>query len=327
MTFDNAAWSIDGTLVKSSQARTAVFSDSGGVEGIVQKGDFKVTQLGSPGNGLLIAGGAGMILNRYQGSTPNQTYVVTNPAAHTVSSAIVSNPAIQTYVVAVAVGDPEYSQTGHPYMLSTDPPDGAENTFQYVRPIVVLESAFNARNYPAIALARLVVPANTTVLTNAMLTDLRKLARPRTELKMEHVPGPVSTNTLNGGGGVAGTYERWPNVAVVTVTIPSWAVRAKIMGFIEGITLTKAGTANLRAYVEGTALVTPVTNIDENDPGTGNDRRSYNYAGEMDVTSIAGTTKTFSIQATPTTTPSKGALVTNSASSVAMQVYFEEQPT
>jgi hypothetical protein len=326
MTLNKAAWAIDGPTINASLARTEAYAATSGAEGVIGRNDLKVTALAVPGNGVMISAGAALVLNRYQ-TDINQTYTVTNVGTHTVDSSLMpgSQSSEQVYIVAIAVGDPEFSQSGHPFMLATDPPSGQETTFTYIRPIVVLETAFNARSYPAVALARLTIPASTTTIQQSMITDLRQLANPRSKLVIANVAAPGTDNSLNGGGGVAGTYERWPNIGVLSVTVPSWAVKAKIMGFVEGTKLTKATVAQLRAYVEGTSLATPITNVNELDPGT-IDRRSYNFGGEIDVSSVAGTSRTFSLQGTPNADASKGGLVSDNQTSVAMQVYFEEQP-
>lgn len=322
MTLNKAALAIDGALTNAALARVGTFATSSGTEGVVQATDLKVSV---SGNVFSLAGGAALVLNRYQ-TAPNQMYVVANDGPHSIGAGLMppSSPSQQTYIVAVAVGDKEFSQAGHPFMAATDPPVGQESTFEYVRPIVVLESAFNSRNYPAVPLARAVIPANTVTFTNAMLTDIRALARPRTDLRMAHVAGPASDNNLNGGGGTPGTYEKFPNVTVITTVVPPWAKKAKIIGFIEGLKLTKAGTGKIRAYVEGQSTPSAVTNLDENTGTTV--RRSYSFGGEIDVSAYAGTTKSFSVEATPNDTASKGAWVADNKTSVGMQVYFEENP-
>lgn len=328
MTLNNAAWAIDGATLNSALARTEAYAANSGSEGIIAKSDLKVQALATPGNGVTIAAGAALVLNRYQ-STPNQMYTVLNSGSHIVSSAEMppSSASQQTYIVGIAIGDPEFSQSGHPFMAATDPPAGEGATFKYVRPIVVLESSFNARAYPAIPLARLVVPANTTTIQNSMLTDLRKMSRPRTKLEIAHVPGPATSNSLNGAGGVAGALERWPNIGVLQVEIPSWAVKAKVIGFIEGAKLTKSGLAVVRGYIEGTSLATSSTNLNDG-PATGSDRRHFGFAGEIALTDeVRGTIRTFSVQGAPNNDASKGAYVADSVTSVAIQVYFEEQPT
>lgn len=335
MTFLTAPWAVDGALINSSLARLATYASLGGAEGILQKADLKVSALSTPGHGLQIAVGGVAILNRYQ-DNPDQAYVAYNPTVHTMNSAEMpaSNASARQYLVCTTIGDPEFSQVGHPWMLASDPPAGQENTFVYVRPFLVGPVPAGTKkfselglDYPAYALARLEIPANTTTYTNDMIIDLRKLARPRSWEAIAHVAGPGTANPLNGAGGTPGDYERWPNVNVLTVEVPEWAVAAKITGFVEGAKLTKAGQARLRAAVSGTALVTPVTNIDEATPGSSADRRSYNIGGELDIRTQAGNTVTFIVEGTPNNTASKGALTTDSATSVQIRVYFEEVAT
>lgn len=328
MTLKNAAWAIDGALLNAALARTEAYAATSGAEGIVTATDLKVEPLSTPGQGLRINNGAGLVLNRYQGSLINQTYTVVNVGTHTVGSSLMpaSNPAQQTYIVAIAVGDPEFSQAGHPFMTGSDPAPGEEDTFEYVRPVVVLESTFNSRNYPAIALARLTIPANTTTITSDMITDLRKLANPRTQLAMAHVNTGLAAGVNDYLDSNAMTWERWPNIGVLTTQIPSWATKAKVFGFIEGAVLDANASlsASIRGVIEGTALATGNTEVA--DTTTAAERRQYNIAGIMDVTSVAGQTKTFSVQAVPINAGSRSKLRAVGSTSVFLQVYFEEQP-
>jgi hypothetical protein len=329
VTLNNAAWAIDGATIDSALARTESHANSSGNEGVITRGALKVSPLDVNGNGVKIAAGSALVLNRYQ-ATPNQMYTIANDGVETVPSAEMPPAAAseQTFIVAIAVGDPDpaFSQTGHPYMTGSGVPAGQEATFRYVRAIVVLESDFNSRAYPAVPLARLVRPASTTTITAAMLTDIREIARPRRSTEVANVVGPGSDNPLNGAGGTPGAYERFPNVPILSVKVPEWAVKAKIMGYIEGLKLTKAGDAKLRVSVEGSALNTPYTDVDENAAGTGNERRAYNVGGEIDVTSVAGQNKVFSVYGTPVATADKGALVADARTSVGLFIQFEERP-
>ena len=58
MTFNHAAWAIDGATINSALARTQAYAANSGQQGIVQLGDLKVTELAVAGNGLLISAGA-----------------------------------------------------------------------------------------------------------------------------------------------------------------------------------------------------------------------------------------------------------------------------
>ena len=55
---------------------------SGTWQGVVKKNDLKVKQLATPGVGVLIEAGVGIVLNKYQ-TSPNESYVVSNPSTHT----------------------------------------------------------------------------------------------------------------------------------------------------------------------------------------------------------------------------------------------------
>src|SRR5688500_10553754 len=125
MTFENTAWAINGALLGSSLARRAEYAAVGGAEGVVQKNDLKVTQLAVPGVGMLIEAGVGLVNNQYQ-TIPNETYVVSNPSTHTIPSASMpgASGSARSFLVTVVVGDKDFSQTGHPWMLATDPPLG-----------------------------------------------------------------------------------------------------------------------------------------------------------------------------------------------------------
>lgn len=330
MTLNNAAWAIDGARLNSALARTEAYAAASGSQGIIQKSDLKVSPLDTPGNGLKIASGAGLILNNYLTNT-DQMYTITNDGAHTVDASLMppSDASAQSYILAIVVGDAEFSQDGHPFMLASDPPVGEEATFEYVRPVMipVADSSVKTLNvdYPALPLARIDIPALTTTITSGMITDLRELARPRTQLAVSHNPGPGGPKYLNPL--THATWERFPDVGVVTVKIPPWAVKAKVMGFVEGMRLDKAGKGKLRPYIEGQSLPGAVTNVDEFVPNTQDDRRAYNVGGEIDVTSVAGTTKTFSVQGQANASDDKGFLKTDDLTSVMLWVLFEEQPT
>lgn len=331
MTFNPAAWAIDGARLNSALARTEAYAAASGSQGIIQKGDLKVATLDTPGNGLKIGAGSALILNGYQGSSTDQMYTVTNPDVHTVTSGSMpaANASAKSYILAVVIGDAEYSQAGHPFMLATDPPAGQEDTFVYVRPVMipVADATVTSLNvgYPALPLARIDIPANTTTITSSMIVDIRNLARPRTWLAVGYAAAPNTENGLNVT--TANSWERFPDVNALSVKIPDWAVKAKVMGFVEGLRLDHAGNGSLQPYIVGTSLVGGTTNLDEFAPKNQKDRRTYNVGGEIDVTSVAGTTKGFAVRGKAGDSDSKNFLLSNAATSVMLQVYFEEQPT
>lgn len=280
MTFTKSAWAIDGATSTSALARTEAYAATAGSEGVIAPTDLKVTQLGVAGDGVQIAAGAGLILNRYQGATINQTYAVVNPSVHTLGAGSIPG-ANGTYIVAVTIGDPAFSQSGHPWMTTVPP--GTEATFEYVRPFVMTESAFNSRNFPAIALAKIVKTA--TNITNAMITDMRVLARPRSKTEFISTVGTQTGSAADLTG--AGTFQVWPvGAGSSTVPIPTWAKTAKIMANLNSIKILKAGSGVLRVAIPG-AGGTPWTAYDQPAPN-GVDRIGYSIGGVIDVSALAG---------------------------------------
>lgn len=325
MTFNSAAWAIDGARVSSSLARRASYSESGGAEGVVSRGDLKVLPLDVPGVGLQITAGSALLLNRYQNDI-NETYTVANLGAHIIPSGEMpaASGAQRYYLVGVSIGDPQGSQVGHPWF--TGVPAGQEETFQYVRPILVQVANANIKTavaagikYPFLPLAQLRLPANTTTVTSDLLTDLRKLARPRAIEVIEHIDN-APDNSLNT---LQPAWENWPSSVFYDVDIPEWAVRAKITGFVEGARHTKAGQGGLRVTLVGVGS-TKVTNINESAPTSGaNDRKHYSLGGEIAIPSSArGTTVRVKIEGNHNASP--GFLTTDSWTSGQIRVRLEE---
>lgn len=328
MTFSSSPLAIDGALIGSAMLRRGIYTSTGGSDGIVNRGDLKVLPLAVPGVGIRISAGVGLALNRYQ-TLPNETYVVANPGIHTIPSDSMppASSSAKSYIVAVTVGDPEFSQVGHPWMSSDDPPPGQESTFQYVRPwlIEVSPGATSLSGaYPALVLARIDVPANTATITSSMIVDLRQLAQPRSKTESNHA-NALGENFLNGLGGTFSSWERWPGVDILTVRVPAWAEQAKVSGFIEGAILTKGGSGLLRISVKGGGPSTQNTNVNENLDGS-NDRRGYNLGGTMDISAYAGQVVTFIVEGRLSNVASQGFLKTDAATSAMIQVIFEEGP-
>lgn len=185
MTFSNIPFAVDGALISSALLRKATYAAVNS-DGVVAADDLIVSASVPAAQSLEIASGAAVVLNRYQ-TTPNEVYVVSNPATHTITSGDMPGSSGSTtyWMVCLVVGDPQagFSQTGHPFMPS-DFDEGEANTYQYVRPVVISCSSTDETfedlglDFPGLALARLAIPASTTTITSGMITDLRRQARP-----------------------------------------------------------------------------------------------------------------------------------------------------
>ena len=287
MTWNNVPWALDGALIPSSLARLGQYVATGGAEGIAQLGDLKVVPLDTPGNGIKVLAGGAVVLNRYQGETPDQSYMVYNPTQDVLGAADMppSSGSARSHLVCVVVGDPEFTSVGHPFMLSTDPPAGEENTFEYVRTVVIQNVPSNTTsfdqlnlNYPGYALARLDVPASTTTITSGMIVDLREMASPRNKIEQWHVNAsvadPLSVAT-------AETYEYWPDNSRKAIFIPKWASYIYATGFIEGFRiLNSVAAAKMRISCLSQGLATASSWFDDTlASGGGADQRSINLGG------------------------------------------------
>lgn len=298
MTLNFAPWAISGAEAKASDARTAAFAASGGQSGVVTPTDMRVTALAVPGNGLRVSSGSSVVLNHYQGD-PNEAYVVSNPGTHTVLSADMPPAvgAITHYLVCVVVGDPEFDQAGHPYMPSTplSPEDAID--FEYTRIVVVPCSAGTKRfeelglDYPAYALARIERPASTTTITNAMITDLRTLTKPRS--MPEVLAGrPSSTrSSLNSTTSPGGAWYEWVDFRPY-IEVPRWATRMQII-----TTLISVGNTDGPAVAEVRTVAHdvsgPFTDFNTSD---NQGRHTIITTHDLNVSAVAGSSIQLRVQ-------------------------------
>lgn len=299
MTFSNAPWIVDGALVSSALARRSQYASTSGAEGIVNLNDLKVRPLAVPGVGLLIDPGVGLLLNRYQ-TNINESYMVSNPGTHTMTSGEMpaANPSAKSYLVAIVVGDPEFSQVGHPWMPTTVP-DGEEQTFEYVRPTIIEvppgTTSADSLGYPAYALARLDMPANTTTITASEITDLRELAQPRSK-RVVKIWNPIGTSLSSG------SYITFPAAASWDIPIPPWASRALIKATWSGLLIVEGSfTGNVRVTLGGE--VTQSSGINFNDP-SGATRGTQGCADDIPIPeALRGTTQPLVAQGRKTSGP------------------------
>jgi hypothetical protein len=220
-----------------------------------------------------------------------------------------SNPAAKSYIVAVVIGDPAFSQTGHPFMAPTDPPAGTETTFAYVRVVLVEvpsgSTSIPGATYPNLPLARIDYPASTTTVTNAMITDLRKLAQPRSDqlLLVNNYAGDWDHGDAIPSGTVYADWGTWkPSIA-----IPSWARRMIVRMDLVGIALkdsTKNVSGGVRLMIGTTAGPAIGFDLPTGGGATAWQRVNLSSAMSLDCSSMAGTNvvvKPQGFENTPTT--------------------------
>lgn len=212
-------WAISNADTDAASARVLANLASRDSEGILLPGDFKVTQLGTPGGGVQISTGA-MVLRNVQ--SPGESYVglartvTTQPISPTTSSS-------RSDLVVARVIDPDFS----PWQPYTDPNMIANGP--YFEPFVLSAvspstvAAGQVVSYSAYALARIDLPTNTTNILNSMIHDLRGLANPRnsTVYQWQSVAAQNRLTTSQT------TWVDWPGNSL-QVTVPPWATTATV---------------------------------------------------------------------------------------------------
>lgn len=200
-------WAIDGVEVPASVARMLAYVAGGGAEGIVEPGGLKVLPLAVPGASVRVMPGAGMVMNRYPGGG-QQSYPIYEQVQQTVPIVATGSGGGRTDLIIARVRDPEFA-AGAPGV-----------TFEVIQGVPAGSTAayVQALPYPALALARVTLPASTATVTAAMITDLRALGRPRTERIVQYEQVSPIDQDLTG----TSDFQLYPNTAPY-FRVPEWA--------------------------------------------------------------------------------------------------------
>ncbi|MCX5000983.1 hypothetical protein [Streptomyces longwoodensis] len=241
----------NGATHSAEQFRALVKDLARGSEGITAGTDLKVTQLSTPGGGVQIAEGSGIVLGRvsaFQGA-----YACRNQGSATVSIAATGAGTGRSDMIILRVEDKEYEG-------NIDPATGQVNYFQ-----VISNVSGSATSIPdgrtGIPLARIDIPSSTSTITNAMITDLRKIANPRRE-RSQVIHSPTGTSAaITNSNSVWQTFSTEPGV---TVAVPSWASKAIISIDIAQLRYTTAQFIGLLRATFGSSLTLQSVILDDN---------------------------------------------------------------
>ena len=322
MAWDSVPWFIGGGAQHSPEvARLLSFAATSGAQGIVSAPDLKVTPTAVPGGGVVVAPGAALILNRATGGA-SQTYVARLPIAETALVAPTSSAGRRSDLIVAQIEDP--FMAGEPWQDPADPKVGPY-IFTRVIPNVPagttrLQDVPGYAGRSAITLARVDLPASTGTVTAAMITDLRKLAQPRSARQVWSAGGHYQ-----GGSDLTATSGRqtWPN-ATYTVDVPEWATWVHV-------TLTLAGILQVGGQVDAN-LWLQFNNGDlggslkvDHDQIIDGVRNTYIITGSGTIApSNRGATRTVRLQGT-TSSARSGRLRSDAEAHILYDVQFEER--
>jgi hypothetical protein len=291
MTFVGVPFVVKGGRHEADVFRMVPYLALGDSEGIAGSGDCKVSALATPGTDIRIGPGGLAVLNRYTGGG-QQHYVGRNPEDHQFAYPANATGSARYDLVGVRVNDPNYAGGGS---VPADPLVGP-----YMVPFVVTGVPSGTKTFtelggiyatlPAVPLARMLIPASTSTITNAMIdADLRKLVRPRAHRELlvaQHVTPANLTSA---------TYVTFPATATWNVDIPSWATHAKVSCRALALQHYTANiTGTMRVMLD--TLVTQAFTYDENYVGS-TQRRNQEVADTLVIPSgIRGTNKVVKLQ-------------------------------
>lgn len=229
-------WAVTGSKFSAEAARAETFKNTNGQRGVTLPTDLKVSALPVPGAFVRVTPGGASLPAGYA-AAPGQSYSVTQTSSVDVPVAATGSGGAVTKYLLLRLTDPQYEGA-----TPSDPVNHDYSSFVWVTTLTGL-------NYPYVPLVKLVQPASTATITNAMLTDIRKLARGRIEREVTSMNnGAVSTITGTTSAAV------WLNYTV-THTVPEWANWVHIIVHISGYFQTAAlADAQIWPRIGGTLL-------------------------------------------------------------------------
>lgn len=300
------AYAVDGGRVPASMLRRELWASTGGSNGIVGIHDLKVTQLPTPGAGVAIARGGAIATTRVSGANEQESYILAQDSGVTLPITATGASGRTEYVIA-RIDDWHF--TGNP--APADPLNAIYWAFSTV-------STLSGITYPYVPLAKLTIPASTSTITTAMITDLRNVANPRKSRQLfAYDLGP--TDTL-------ATQESWPDVGGFDVVVPEWATQAHVVATFSQVLIPAGSTrggflwANLKNGVGGPTVRYLA-------PGLPNAHRAtFVAAGDMAVPEELRGTTVYSYTAGNVTAGAGGYLTIDGNSAVVLDIEFHETP-
>lgn len=250
MATDPIAWGTDNGLHTPEIFRVMAALAGEREPGVLGLGDCKVVPFGTPGAGVNVNTGVSIIPCRISGMV-DQFYIGRIPTQDTAGVTATGAGSGRTDLVVHVVDPPPANPSTFVRVLSNV---GAVGTLP--APVTNRATAIAylaAQGLSAEPLALVILPVSTATVTAGMITDIRKVARPRRQ----------RGQYASASGGVANLTSASPTFADWAVSqnvdVPSWAtsviVTAVVRARMDRSTVSVNGTAvgNLRIRLGGSA--------------------------------------------------------------------------
>ncbi|QWA26860.1 hypothetical protein KJK32_46965 (plasmid) [Streptomyces sp. JCM17656] len=217
-------------------------------------------------------------------------------------------------MVILRIEDPEYEGT-------LDPETDEVAYFDVISNVSSSATAI-PDSRTAIPLARIDIPSSTSTITNAMITDLRKIANPRVERKVL----TQSPSSLSSAIGSSTSYSYFSTAAGLSFAVPDWATKAIVKIDVSPIRYDLGIFWGRVGATFGSSLATQDVTLDDNQ-GSGARRIPAIVADTLTVPSAyRGTTQLLRVRASAMETGQTGRIYVDSGTTFAYDVQFEEAP-
>lgn len=234
MTFQSGVWAVDGNQVPAGLARLQLQGATIGSQGVVGHLDCRVTANSPATSGIIISDGAVLILGQ---ETDHQgTYWGFNLGNDTTLTIAATGGSPRSDMIVTRAEDPTWSGT----------PWGGPASGQIVFPRVISGVSSTATVAPAgmsaIPLARIDMPASTSVVQSSFIKDLRFVANPQRIMQMQSMQGAFVSGLTTTS---ATTPKNWPDGAAWSIFIPSWATQIVTSWSVNEAQLQLGSTGNV----------------------------------------------------------------------------------
>lgn len=315
MALDSVPWFVGGGAEHSPDvARLLAHAATGGASGVIGSTDLRCTTTPAPTGNVRVMPGACIIPNTYAG-VASQSYMARAASVTDLPITPTGSSGGRSDMVIVRVDDPQFGGSA-PADIATGP---------YVKFEVLTNVGSGATAvpgtvaYPAIALCRIDLPANTATVTADLIKDLRKLPQPRRQRDL-YVRTPVSAQDLT-----ATSFVNFPSEANVSIEVPKWATQAKIICHYAGLQNVGGSSYQYLQAKLGTLLAQSV--VSDIDQSWSSQRYSTLVADTLDIpASMRGTTQTLKSEGR-TNSGYPGHFQSDSATTVMWDVEFLEAPS
>ncbi|MEU6460344.1 hypothetical protein [Streptomyces sp. NPDC046976] len=232
MAWDGIPWFVESTTASEETLRLIVEAAACGGEGVISPADLLVTALDAPAGAVQVGPGAMVAKRRMAAGGGNQSYAARMPTREQVDIEPTAVDGGRTDLIIARVEDPYGGETWPapenpeigPYVFTrviSDVPQGTTSVLD-VDP-----------DSTAVTLARVDIPAGTSTITASMVTDLRQIARPRSQTVRRYLAGAWSAP--DDVGLVTDMWEVFPLGATWTEKIPEWATHVSVHASITGL--------------------------------------------------------------------------------------------